>query len=445
MKIRFLLMIMVLSVIRVTAQSAEIGLRVVDVQRMDTAFEEINYRTAVISPNAEMIAWSDRDAVCLYTFTTDVSECSPLPPDLRLSNNIKLEWSPDNGWLVFTEDAFRNAHESDIWLFNVLGKSFLNRTEDRLYGGFISNGDQAALLDYEPIWNPVTGDLYFIRTIYDRSASTSISQSGLYRIAADALFFPIIEPELVLDLTGRILNEPFPVYPSPLHGLEGAAAISPNGTHLALLVRPNERRNAAQGVWVIDLQSGEITQLINQERDFANIGLPAYVSDTTSSGAEFLRLTTLSWANTGTGLVITLSNDFSSTDITEMAYYVDVATSDVTPIVDFSGIQDVADFIARTRDDGFPSRYDMPSAPILVKGIGGFMQPSQDIFLAFNFDPINQQSGVSAVILPPSGEEPVRLTDLVGEPLLMDFPTVGENETVIRALMFGYLVTLERG
>ncbi len=443
MKKFFLLVIVLLSVIRVNAQSAELGLRVVDVQRMDEAFGQINYRTAVISPNAEMIAWSDRDVFCLYIFTSDASECSSLPRELRLSNNIKLEWSPDSTWLVFTEDAFRNAEESDIWLFNVIGKSFLNRTDDGLYGGFLSIDDQAALLDYEPIWNPVTGDLYFFRTIYDRSVSRSISQSGLYRIAADALFFPIIEPELVLDLTGRILNEPFPVYPSPLHGLEGSAAISPNGTHLALLVRPSEQNSPATGVWVIDLQSGEITQLINQERDFANIGLPAYVSAEYSSGAEFLRVSALSWANSGTGLVVTLRNDLSPTYITEMAYYVDVASSEVTPIVDFSSIQDVADFIARTRDE-FPARYHIPSGAVLVKGTGGFLQPSQDIFLAFNFDSINQQSGVSGVMLPPSGEEPVRLTEIVGEALLMSFPSIGDDGQTIRVLMFGYLVTLER-
>ena len=69
-----------------------------------------------------------------------------------------------------------------------------------------------ALLDYLPTWNPVTGNLYFFRSIRS-SDSTSLV---LYRIPAAGS-----SPEQVMDLTNRL---PIPRQESGHQGVESAFA-----------------------------------------------------------------------------------------------------------------------------------------------------------------------------------------------------------------------------
>jgi dipeptidyl aminopeptidase/acylaminoacyl peptidase len=391
-----------------------------DVINMDGA----DLRNAVISPDASMLAWSDRDNLCLYSLAEGSTDCTALPELYR--GQEPLAWSPDGAYLAFTENFFTQLREPDIWLFDVEAGMFINRTDDGQVNNLLRppEGDRPRYIDTLPTWNPVTGDLYFFRSEEMELFGDDIRTTQLMRIAAEDVPVWAVEPEEVRNLTLQF-DIPFSIYNPDTYTLNGALAFSPDGARLAMLVRPNDRNSPNWGLWLLDIERGDLDRLATVEA--LNTGLP-------DRSEMPLFPDGLAWS--GENLVVSLySPSFDVSVPTNQAVYVDVATGDVTPLFDFTDIQPV-DLLNVDPATGVTPYFDIPRVSTLT--------PDGESFLYLNFTP-DGVGGLSALALPPRGAAPERLWETEPQPpFRYSAPSAGQDAETVRVVIGGYLVTLTR-
>jgi Tol biopolymer transport system component len=316
-----------------------------------------------------------------------------------------MPWSPDGHRLAFTENLFQFFNESDIWVFDVAQETFTDLTDDGLTGSnpFMHPSDTPALLDYLPTWNPVTGDLYFFRSIRS-SDSTSLV---LYRIPAAGS-----TPEQVIDLTNR-LPIPFPIFIPP--------AFTPDGSQMALIVLSQHLDDPANGVWVLKLTSNSITQVASLA-DLSAL-LPAFTDGKTYPQS-------VSWANSG--IVIPSENPFTAASwASANTFILAMPSKSLTGLVDFTGFPDEA-ALSQVGSDGHSAVFRLPRA--------GVVTPDGKSYIYLHYDSTLTPATISTVSLPPDGSAPIDLGQIdpytVAQPT---YATISDDGT--RAVMLGYLLT----
>lgn len=362
---------------------------------------------AVLAPDGSALAWSERteDSLCIYNFAEALKTCHVWPETYDRTGTT-LSWSPDSQRLVFTEDFFIRLNESDIWAFEVTSAAFVNLTEDNELDSMIEP-DFNGLLDYLPTWNPADGRLYFFRT----RKVDDLYTLGLYHMNGQ-------EAEEVRDLT----NE-FPVF-----GVIRPPAFSPDGTKLAISIAGRETNDPKNGLWIYDLASGELEQLVTMPDFYALF--PAWDENRTGFYLENLQ-----WAGND-GLVVFLYNGaYDATFGSINYYYVDRSTGDVQPLVDFSTVPDAASMFQAD---------ETGKTPITKLPRVGVVAPDGTAFLYLNFAEFgSEETFVSAMPLPPVPDGAQRigiLQDFQGMPTLTN-PTVSKDGL---AYMFGYLLKFQK-
>ena len=347
---------------------------------------------ATVSPDGQYIAWGKQSGrgkdrvlqLCLFEFETAAKRCSDLSPDVFDGYPYQFQWSPDSQYIAFSENPIEMSSESDIWLFDVAAGTFANLTDDGLTGiwSYLVDDGESVMLDYLPMWNPSDEMLYFWRIVPLGNMRFTI---GLYRIALDGS-----EAELVRDLTVDFAAQ-VPAYDYERLFLDGVSAISPDGsTVAALMTSINEVGATEQSLWTVDLAD---TQAAPQQwatiEDFS-IGLPEWALDFPPQAQG------LAWTGDGAGIVVVANNAVGVSMPFQVYYYVDAATGEITPVVDFSGIEEMDSYSEPAPGSELPWRVYSPWT--------GSLSPAGDQLLM-----INDLGGTVALFsapLPPTGELP---------------------------------------
>lgn len=184
------------------------------------------------------------DLICRYGLDKADLVCSTLEREAGFEPALEhMSWSPDGTQIAMHEDYFLRMYESDIWLLDVASLTLTNRTDDGVYGKYLGEKAGTSMLDYVPLWNPVTGDLYFFRSVDgDEGWSTT-----LCRLPKGGT-----EPEPVLDLGVDMSSWSV--------SDQSQAAISPDGTRIVIAPRA-QKPPITPGLWVIDLAAATMTPL----------------------------------------------------------------------------------------------------------------------------------------------------------------------------------------
>jgi len=329
-----------------------LGLEVTNVQPLDDIVDGLpGFNTAIISPDGTMLAYEGRQddnesGICVHTFETLDTTCTPYPqetPDgerIRISRPLALQWSPDNTMVVIEPSSLIFFEDGDIWVYDVVNLEFTNLTDDGYEGSLrFDEGIDGLPIDLLPVWSP-TGDLYFVRYIDD---GDDIS-TELFVIRNNAGSFAD-EPELIADLTTN-QDEIYAFYNTNIEfSLDGAASLLPDGTQMALLFRPRERDNS--GVWIVDLQSGDITQEIPMPQELYATSLPEW----TQNGGYIPD--GISWLDEDTLVVTGISLDLAAM-IGFTAFTLDLSTETFSPIFDFTDIASAGDYFSRDSEADAP-------------------------------------------------------------------------------------------
>jgi Tol biopolymer transport system component len=342
---------------------------------------------ATLSPDGSHIAWITRDGrgrkavgeLCLFGFDGATKNCFAAPEEFD-SYPYQLAWAPDSSAIAFTENVVVAGLESDLWIFNVADGSFANRTDDGVYGAW-NVGEDAFALDLLPMWSPDSSSVYFWRVepLGDLQYNLGVFQVG----ASEG------EAEQVLDLTDSMAGF-LPRYSQSNFALDGMSALSPDGSQIAVLLTDmsSDMLYGATPVtlWLLDLAgTTEPTELMTSDQ--LQAALPTWQNLPANPQG-------VSWMGDGSAVVVNaFSNDTHSP--LNLYYYVDVASGDATPVVDFSGAASMEDLFS-VEETPIPLRYYAPWTASLT---------GDDASLVM-FNDLGGTAGVLEATLPPAGALP---------------------------------------
>jgi hypothetical protein len=311
---------------------------------------------ATVSPDGNYIAYGKqsgrgRDRVlqlCLFEFSTAAKTCSDLSPDVFNGYPYQFQWSPDGRYIAFSENPVQLGSESDIWLFDVEAGVFSDLTDDGLTGtwSYMASEGEQAVLDYLPMWHPSDGYVYFWRVVPLGSFRFTIA---LYRIAPEGG-----DPEQVRDLTVDFAAQ-LPLFDYELFFLDGVSAISPDGnTVAALMTQLNDMGTTQQSLYAIDISGDDADpQVLASPEDFLT-GIPAWAQDFPPQAQG------LSWTGDGQGIVVVVNTALSPSIPMQVYDYIDAVAGGVTPVVDFSGLEDYESYSEPATGSDLPWRAYSP-------------------------------------------------------------------------------------
>jgi hypothetical protein len=304
---------------------------------------------AELSPDGNSVAWLVPEAarrlatLCVASVTDGGQNC--FTAEGYHGMPYRLVWSPDSLWIAFSEDPAAQALESDLWLFDVTKGELTNRSDDAAAGRHAEvEGDFA--LDYLPMWDPATGYLYFWRSTPDEQGDFALDLMRLDPATTAT-------PDVVRSL-GRTLGDGLVRFGWQRFYLQGPSAIAPDGSQVAVSIAPAQEMDvsSSHALWLIDLVDAEaaprqlVTALAWQS------GLPQWSNQPAVARG-------LQWTWDGMGIVVAaLSSDLRLPLL--LAYYVDVASGETTPVVDFSDSRDRDAFFRLDPTTGHAPRFDVP-------------------------------------------------------------------------------------
>lgn len=371
-------------------------------------------RYVALSPDGNRIAWLDTSGnqLCLMTLAGAETKCHPFAENLAyLGRYSSLNWSPDSKYIATDESFFDQLVDSDIWIFDTSTNEFVNKTDDSYYGGFLQMPD-TAMIDYLPTWNPATNDLYFFRTPY-QSDSRAELQIDFHQLPLETG-----EPQLVENFRPQL----------PVLSVYRPSVISPDGTHIAFLVLPQDfRENPATGVWTYDLSGGALKQVANLA-DLQS-GLPTFADPNKPLMPNFVR-----WA--GNEALVVENRDLEGLGLVVLnSYHVDLNTEMVTALVDFSGVAERVDLFSEP-ENGEPSIK-------AVSPMAGIVLPDGSGYIYIGTSPGNGEGYLWWKALPPTDDPPTlisRIPDFAITPAADSTPSISADGQ--RALLLGYLIEL---
>ncbi|MEQ8676830.1 MAG: hypothetical protein RLP44_32885 [Aggregatilineales bacterium] len=395
---------------------------------------------ATLSPDGNLLVYEGGDApgLCVYNFTNTRTTCTPYPEEdelgerIRLLRPTELKWSPDSRFVALTENSLVRAEDSDIWIYDVDARTFTDRTQDGYSGSILLGDDFNGIpIDVIPIWSP-DGSLYFFR--YIRSEDVITTQ--LFTIPASGGSFAGVvgegertlsdeDPSEVADYTESTVT-PYAFYNgSSGFSLSGAAEVSPDGTQMALLMRPLDPETFE--IWIVSLLDGSIVRRISASGINA-LGLPEW-GETRGFVPEGI-----TWMSEDE-LVVNFINYQYVTGISWTAYHIDLITDKFTPIFDFASIPSQDEYFAGTQTDSGLVTYPMPRYAAVT--------PEGDYFLYVTSP--NSINGAALEALPILGGERIILHQFGEDFNLLPslFTSIGTDGETVRALIFSYIFTFE--
>lgn len=294
---------------------------VVSVTNLYETVENYIGTAASLSPDGTQVAFSTRieqagqriRSLCIYTIEDKGTTCTAFPEDTQVARTDRLAWSPDSRHLAMTEDFLSRLDEPDVWIFDLETQRFSNLTDDGVQGNL--SEETGGLIDYFPIWHPVTGDLYFQRM----QESDQGPVNSLQRVRAGSL-----KVEQVAILPEYFFEGVVPAAP----------AISPEGTRIAVILKNPEADYVYGGLYIIDLESGTSEQVLGLE----NLATGTYVDLDAEASAGLWRLfpAALAWTGEDTLLMGRSAFTYEIMPAALIYNHIDLVSGTATPIIDLS-------------------------------------------------------------------------------------------------------------
>lgn len=320
------------------------SLREIGVSADDLSYTSINtfddddnpsFRYAYLSVDGTQIAYSGDGTVCILTIAQNDETCATLPLTFE-SRPTALQWSPDGRYIALHPDLLRMFVESDIWVYDIEADNFVNLTDDGVDDiGFGSDIESETWLDFAITWGP-DNMIYGIRqTVLPGSDGLVDGQQDLIRVDPATG-----EVNTSVDFS---MFEFGAVFESTPYSLNGTMAVSPDATQIAVGAKGRDRNDPNNGVWVIDLASGDAEQVASFPELYT--GLPATIREQNHG-----LVTGISWDADGTGLFVTIVDPIS-TFSAGMLHHIDLTDGDIVPLADLSELSNREMSLGETDDE----------------------------------------------------------------------------------------------
>jgi hypothetical protein len=147
--------------------------------------------------------------------------------------------------------------------------------------------------------------------------------------------------EAVMALAGVPLFTVFE--PSVWRALHGPLALSPDGTLLAVYRIGYEWIDPLSGVWLFDMTGGDAPRQVVALAELRTVGMPSYSGGDDSP--VYLWPMGLAWALDGAALIVSVvDSEYAGIQPRYMTYFVNAASEEITPLVDFSDVPEPSVF-----------------------------------------------------------------------------------------------------
>lgn len=409
-----------------TETATDDAITVTSARRVADVVNERQPAFSTLSPDGQFIAWytesgrgrNREQRICLFTFANAARRCFTLPQGEFSGFPYQLQWAPDSSAIAFSENPLELGNEADIWLMNAADGAFTNLTNDGLTGSWRSLQNQQSEpidVDYLPAWNAADGAIYFWRLNPTGSLTFTLSLQRIDPAGG--------EPEQVADLADQLPGM-LPLFEFQTIYLDGPSAVAPDGSKLAAILGSFSSGSSTQfGLYLFDLADPTAApQEVVGPEAWAD-AVPAWQSmPTTPLG--------ISWLADSSGVVAAASSVTPWTPFL-VFYYVDAATGEKTPVVDFSGVESSDAYFDSAPGREIPWRFFSPWTASL--------SPAGDSLLL-----LNNLGGVIGLLvagLPPDGELPplVQTADSWNTSTM----TQSSRSSNGMVLMYGLLLTVE--
>jgi hypothetical protein len=410
---------------------AEAGAGTVTVTSARRVSDVVNERQpafSTLSPDGQFIAWyteagrgrNREQSICLFTFANAGRQCFGLPQGEFNGFPYQLQWSPDSTAIAFSENPLEVGNEADIWLMNAADGAFTNLTDDGLTGSWrslLNQGETPLNLDYLPAWNAADGAIYFWRVNPTDSLSFTLSLQRIDPAGG--------EPELVADLAEQLPGM-LPLFDFQAIYLDGPSSVAPDGSKLAAILGSFSASSSTQfALYLFDLTDPAAAPQEVIGPDAWADAVPAWQSmPTTPLG--------LAWRGDSAGLVAA-ANSVTPWTPFMVFYYVDSATGEKTPVVDFSGLESSADYSAAAPGRELPWRFFSPWTASLAPA-------GESLLMLQNLGGV---IGMLVADLPPDGELPPLVQ--TADSFFSSTMTQSSRSSNGLVLMYGLLLTVEQG
>jgi hypothetical protein len=338
-------------------------------------------------PQAEGRLWNRQGELCTYAFDSAATSCTDAPSTYE-GYPYAFFWSPNSASITFTEDPIQLGNESDIWLFDVASGEFNDLTNDNVEGSWVDVPTGTYWLDYLPMWSPEGDYIYFWRSEPVQVPITFTLQ--LMRIAPTGG-----EPELVRDLSQDLAGELL-YFSAEYWFMDGVSALSPDGTKVAMILADVENPNeeATNGVWIVDLEDTSAAPRQIADQTALQVGQPSWAAENFP-----LVPVGLSWKADSSSIVVMTYNQDQQVPLVVL-YDINVASGEMTPLVDFSNVPDGDAYmnqpVSEGGVEGVPMRFYSPWT--------ASMSPNNELVLMYQ--DIANEAGLLVSTLPPSAGLP---------------------------------------
>jgi hypothetical protein len=325
MKNKLLIMLGIIFSLALTALpgQAQGGWHVESFQPLGQLLEGVAPPTQVfLAPDGLQVAYEKEldgenpTAVCARNIATNEDRCVELPKlqslHLRWSQFFpSLAWSPDSTKMAVVGVPYLYMRDTDLTVADLatLGTTVL--AEDNFTGNLMPPLPDGVSAEAQPVWSPDGTQIAVERAV--------VSQGGKLWQAAISIF--TLSDGSVRDLTLLPGHEEYTVDGGTVVGMDW----SPDGTTLAISLRHRELEPSYDGIWLVDVASGKLTQLVTVDQAIQAIQqfYPAY--------NEILAVMPIKWSPDGSRLLF-WTGDLGAGNGYQWVYWVEPASGTITPV-----------------------------------------------------------------------------------------------------------------
>jgi dipeptidyl aminopeptidase/acylaminoacyl peptidase len=228
---------------------------------------------------------------------------------------IPVGWAPDGGRLAFVGQPLLTAEDTDLWIMDLAAGTWANLTEDGYDGALVAAEGIAAppagvTIDVQLAWSPDGALIAVERTVTGEGGIYQPSTISVVEVASGA----------VRDLTTLPGSAAYPFDAGATTGISWA----PDGAQLAISVQHAPLDAEADGIWLVSLADGALTQLAGVADIAAAFG--AVYAD-----VALATVGPLNWSPDGARLLF-WAGDMAANPVSLWAFWITFEGGTITPL-----------------------------------------------------------------------------------------------------------------
>ncbi len=274
-----------------------------------------------IAPDGRHVAYGVKDdnAVCSVDIPTRQESCVALPPELRYAFPLEdifpaMRWSTDSTKIALVGVPYKYFYDADLGLADFSGPvpTFTNLADDGVVGGMHPGSfDPAMTLEVNPAFSPDSTQIAVEQTGVIPERQFAQSTVSIFDLATGE----------VRDLSMLPGNKIYQVDAGSVLSIDW----SPDGTTLAVALRHVQIEPLYDGIWLVDIASGQWT------RQVTPAGALAAMQTIYPGIDDIFAATPVRWSPDGSRLLFWAGNP-SAMNSRPWVFWLDLESGYVTPI-----------------------------------------------------------------------------------------------------------------